>query len=290
MSEPDEAGRATDAPLDMRSRLGSDFGPRLVSGLAMAAVAAICTFSGAVPFAVLVVVVTLLLSWEWGRLVHGSEGTVVVAVHMVSAGLAAILAALGYVGLGLLALPIGAILAMLLSLGRHSLLSAFGVFYAGLPAVALIWLRADVVLGLLAVVFLILIVIASDTAGFLAGRLLGGPKLWPQLSPKKTWAGFAGALVASAVVGALFWLAVPGASPVRLAGIGAMLSFVSQAGDLFESAIKRRFGAKDASHLIPGHGGAMDRVDGLIAAASAAGLMGFIVNVHAPAYALLVGS
>jgi phosphatidate cytidylyltransferase len=281
MSEPDEAGRATDAPLDMRSRLGSDFGPRLGSGLAMAAVAAICTFSGAVPFAVLVVVVTLLLSWEWGRLVHGSDGTVVVAVHMVAAGLAAILAALGYVGLGLLALPIGAILAMLLSLGRHSLLSAFGVFYAGLPAVALIWLRADVVLGLLAVVFLILIVIASDTAGFLAGRLLGGPKLWPQLSPKKTWAGFAGALVASAVVGA---------SPVRLAGIGAMLSFVSQAGDLFESAIKRRFGAKDASHLIPGHGGAMDRVDGLIAAASAAGLMGFIVNVHAPAYALLVGS
>ena len=290
MSEHDEAGRATDAPLDVRSRLGSDFGPRLTSGLAMAAVAAVCTFSGAVPFAVLVVVVTLLLCWEWGRLVHGHDANVVIAVHMVATGLAAVLAALGYVGLGLLALPIGAILAMLLSLGRNSLLSAFGVFYAGLPAVALIWLRAEPGLGLRAVVFLILIVVASDTAGFLAGRLVGGPKLWARLSPKKTWAGFAGALVASAVVGALFWLAVPGASSLRLAGIGAMLSVVSQGGDLFESAIKRRFGAKDASDLIPGHGGVMDRFDGLIAAASAAGLLGFVVNVHAPAYALLIGS
>jgi len=289
MSEHDEAGRATDAPLDVRSRLGSDFAPRLASGLAMGALAALCTFTGAVPFAVLVVVVTMLLSWEWGHLVHGRDGNVVIAVHMAATGLAAVLAALGYVGLGLLALPIGAILAMLLSLGRNSLLSAFGVFYAGLPAVALIWLRSDVALGLLAVVFLIVTVIASDTAGFLAGRLLGGPKLWARVSPNKTWAGFVGALAASAVIGALFWLAVPGASPLRLAGVGAMLSFVAQAGDLFESAIKRRFGAKDASALIPGHGGVMDRFDGLVAAASAAGLMGFVVNVHAPAHALLLG-
>jgi len=290
MSDHDEAGRASDAPLDLRSRLGSDFAPRLASGLAMGAVAALCTFSGAAPFAVLVAVVTVLLSWEWGRLVHGREGDVVIAVHMAAACLAAVLAALGYVGLGLLALPIGAILAMLLSLGRNSLLSAFGVFYAGLPAVALIWLRSDAVLGLLAVIFLIVIVIVSDTAGFLAGRVLGGPKLWARLSPNKTWAGVIGALVASSIVGMLFWFAVPGASPLRLAGMGAMLSFVAQAGDLFESAIKRRFGAKDASTLIPGHGGVMDRMDGLVAAASAAGLMGLVVNVHAPAYALLLGS
>ena len=177
------------------------------------------------------------------------------------------LAAFGYVGLGLLALPIGAILATLLRLGRNSVFSALGVFYAGLPAVALIWLRSDPALGLLAVIFVIVIVVTTDTAGFLAGRLLGGPKLWPRVSPNKTWAGLIGALVASAIVAALFWFAVPESSAVRLAATGAVLSLVAQAGDLAESALKRRFGAKDASSLIPGHGGVMDRVDGLVAAA-----------------------
>jgi phosphatidate cytidylyltransferase len=209
---------------------------------------------------------------------------------MGAVGVAGVLAAVGFVGLGLLALPIGAILATLLSLGRNSLFSALGVFYAGLPAVALIWLRSDATLGLLAVIFIIIVVIASDTAGFLSGRLLGGPKLWPRVSPNKTWAGFIGALVASSIVGALFCLAVPDASVVRLAAAGAMLSLVAQAGDFAESAIKRRFGAKDSSTLIPGHGGVMDRVDGLVAAATAVGLASFVINVHSPAHALLLGS
>lgn len=290
MSEDDEARDGAGASADVRARLGTDFMPRLASGLAMGVVAALCTFSGAAPFAVLVVAVTVLLSWEWGRLVHGREADLVIAVHVGAAGAAAVLAAVGFVGLGLLALPIGAILAMLLSLGRNSLFAALGVFYAGLPAVALIWLRADAELGLLAVAFLIVIVVVSDTAGFLAGRLMGGPKLWPRVSPNKTWSGFVGALVASSIVGALFWFAMPDGSAVRLAAAGAMLSFVAQAGDLAESAIKRRFGAKDTSTLIPGHGGIMDRVDGLAAAATAVGLASFVINVHSPAHALLLGS
>jgi phosphatidate cytidylyltransferase len=290
MSEDDEARDGAGASVDARARLGADFVPRLASGLAMGVVVAVCTFSGAIPFAVLVVAVTVLLSWEWGRLVHGREADLVIAVHIAAAGVAAVLAAFDKVGLGLLVLPIGAILATLLSLGPNSLFSALGVFYAGLPAVALIWLRSDADLGLLAVAFLICIVIASDTGGFLAGRLLGGPKLWPRVSPNKTWSGFIGALLASSVVGALFWLAVPDSSVVRLAVAGAMLSLVAQAGDLAESAIKRRFGAKDTSALIPGHGGVMDRVDGLLAAATAVGLASFVINVHSPAHALLLGS
>ena len=290
MSEDDEARDGAGASLDVRERLGGDFVTRLASGLAMGVVVALFTLSGAVPFAVLVVAVAMMLSWEWGRLVHGREADLVIAVHVGAVGVAAVLAAVGFVGLGLLALPIGAILAMLLSLGHNSLFSALGVFYAGLPAVALIWLRSDATLGLLAVIFVIIIVIASDTAGFLSGRLMGGPKLWPRISPNKTWAGLIGALVASSIVGALFWFAVPDGSAVRLAAAGAMLSFVAQAGDLAESAIKRRFGAKDSSSLIPGHGGVMDRVDGLAAAATAVGLASFVINVHSPAHALLLGS
>jgi len=289
MSEPGEAGEDGGIRLGLPARLGADFGTRLAWGLAMGAVAALFTLTGPVPFALLVIAVTMLLSWEWARLVQGREPGAVAAVHVIATGMAAALAAFVSVGLGLLALPIGAILAMLLSLGRNSLFSALGVFYAGLPAVALIWLRSDARLGLLAVVFVIVIVVASDTAAFLTGRLMGGPRLWPRVSPNKTWAGFIGALVASSVVGALFWLAVPGGSAVRLAAAGAVLSLVAQAGDLAESAIKRRFGAKDTSSLIPGHGGVMDRVDGLVAAASAVALAAFAINVHSPAQALLLG-
>jgi phosphatidate cytidylyltransferase len=123
-----------------------------------------------------------------------------------------------------------------------------------------------------------------------SGRLLQGPLLWPRVSPNKTWSGFIGALAASALVGALFWLVVPGSSPVRLAVVGALLALVAQAGDLAESALKRRFGAKDAGSILPGHGGVMDRVDGLVAAASAVGLAAAAINMHAPAQALLLGS
>jgi len=194
------------------------------------------------------------------------------------------------VGLGLLALPIGAILAALLSLGRNSIFSALGVFYAGLPTVALIWLRSDASYGLLAVIFLVAVVVTADSASFVAGRLLGRAKLWPAVSPNKTWAGLIGALIASAVVGGLFWFALPDASAVRLAATGGVLALVAQAGDLAESALKRRFGAKDSGTLIPGHGGVMDRVDGLVAAAAVVGIAAIVIDVHSPARALLFGS
>ena len=240
MSEHDDAGDDAE-PFDLSARLGSDFGPRVLSGLVMGAVAAVFTFSGAIAFSILVVAVALLLSWEWGRLVHGRDADVVVAIHVGSAGAAAALAAFGYVGLGLLALPIGAILAMVLSLGRNSAYSALGVFYAGLPAVTLIWLRSDATLGLLAVIFVIVIVIASDTFGFLFGRVLGGPRLWPRLSPNKTWSGM---IVpwCQAPSGALF-VCRACASALRLsARRGAV--FAAQFVDLAESAIKRRFGRR----------------------------------------------
>ena len=127
------------------------------------------------PFAVLVVVVAVLLSWEWGRLVHGRGGRHRAGRPSGCRGAAAVLAAFGFVGLGAAGAAIGAILAMLLSLGRNSVFAALGVFYAGLPAVALIWLRSDAALGLLAVVFLILVMIAADTAPSCAAVCWAGP-------------------------------------------------------------------------------------------------------------------
>src|SRR5262245_1349746 len=114
MSEDDEARDSAGTSLGVGARLGGDFLPRLAAGLAMGVVAALFTFSGMMPFAVLVVAVTVVLSWEWGRLVHGREADLVIAVHVGAAAVAGVLAAVGFVGLGLLALPIGAILAMLL--------------------------------------------------------------------------------------------------------------------------------------------------------------------------------
>jgi phosphatidate cytidylyltransferase len=272
------------------ARLGGDFAVRLLTGMAVAVGVALFILSGPMPFAALVVSASLLVGWEWGRLVHGPDVGILVTVQLGTAAIAGVLAASGFVGLGLLALPIGAILATLLSLGRNSFLAALGVLYAGFPAVVLIWLRSDPVLGLPAVIFLIVIVAVADTAAFVCGRLLRGPLLWPKVSPNKTWSGFVGALAASAVVGALFGLAVPGASALRLAAASALLAVVAHAGDLAESALKRRFGAKDAGSLLPGHGGVMDRVDGLVAAASAVGLAAIAINMSSPARALLLGS
>jgi phosphatidate cytidylyltransferase len=142
-----------------------------------------------------------------------------------------------------------------------------GVGYAGVMATAPILLRADAGLGFAAIVLLFAIVWTTDILGYFAGRAIGGPKLLPTVSPKKTWSGAItgalGAMIVAVLVGRFF-----GSSDrVALAIIGLLLSAVAQLGDLLESWVKRQFGAKDASHLIPGHGGLMDRLDGFWAAA-----------------------
>ena len=122
---------------------------------------------------------------------------------------------------------------------------------------------------------MLLIVWVTDIGGYFAGRGIGGPKLWPRVSPKKTWAGAVGGLVFSLVVAAAFALLGFG-KMLPLLLFGAVLSVVSQLGDLFESAVKRRFGVKDSSHLIPGHGGFLDRLDGFVAAIVFAAFIGFM--------------
>jgi phosphatidate cytidylyltransferase len=166
--------------------------------------------------------------------------------------------------------------------GRPAALLA-GFAYAALAAAALAWLRIDPVGGRPALIFLLAVVWCSDIGAYLTGRLIGGRKLAPSISPGKTWSGAGGGLLAAVAVGeviAALWNGRPG--PAMLAA--AVLGVASQLGDLLESAVKRRFGVKDSGRLIPGHGGLLDRLDGLMAAAVVAGGWAWLTGQGGPAW------
>jgi phosphatidate cytidylyltransferase len=153
--------------------------------------------------------------------------------------------------------------------------AAVGFGYIAAAQVASVLIRRDPAFGFVALMLVFIVVWVTDIGGYFAGRGIGGPKLWPRVSPKKTWAGAVGGFVASLAVAGGFAAADLGRTGPLLA-VGAVLSVVSQLGDLFESAVKRRFGVKDSSHLIPGHGGLLDRMDGFLAAILVASIFGFL--------------
>jgi phosphatidate cytidylyltransferase len=140
---------------------------------------------------------------------------------------------------------------------------------------ASVLVRLDQTYGFVALMLILLVVWVTDIGGYFAGRGIGGPKLWPRVSPKKTWAGAIGGFAASlAVAGGFAVFGLSKTGPLLL--LGAVLSMASQLGDLFESAVKRRFGVKDSSHIIPGHGGLLDRLDGFVAAVVLAAIFGLL--------------
>jgi phosphatidate cytidylyltransferase len=161
-----------------------------------------------------------------------------------------------------------------------------GVFYVALPILALVVLRDDLQWGTYAIIWCAVIVWSADTLAYFAGRIVGGPKLVPVLSPKKTWAGLGGAIAGSALASGIFagvlnlgfWPLVP---------LAALFAVVEQGGDILESALKRAHGVKDSGDLIPGHGGVLDRVDGLMAVVLAASLVGYLHNAQSAAEGLL---
>lgn len=283
------AGGATEpAGGKPKSSSFADLRLRLASGVVLAAATLALTWWSVPSFAVLVAVVVLMMTWEWGGMVRKRPFDLTLAIHAAGLLLMVGLAAVGHIGLALLALVVTAVLVLLLSLGAGAAMSTFGVFYVGLPALALIWLRADKGLGFVAIAFIFLVVWTSDIAAFLSGRLIGGPKLWPRVSPNKTWAGFIGGVGVTGLAAVLFAVAALSHTAPWSLGLAAMaLAAVAQGGDLAESAMKRHYGVKDASGLIPGHGGFMDRVDSLVAVAVAAAAFGLLVDAHAPAHALL---
>jgi len=167
--------------------------------------------------------------------------------------------------------------------------AAGGILYAGIAFLGPAVIRRDPALGFTAVLFVALTVWATDIFAYAVGRAIGGPLLWPEISPRKTWAGAIGGLLGGVAAGTLVAYASGIGTLAAIGVIALLLSLLTQVGDLFESAVKRRFGAKDASHLIPGHGGLMDRLDGFLVASFAALLIGLMrTGIAAPAQGLLV--
>jgi phosphatidate cytidylyltransferase len=235
--------------------------------------------------------------WEWARLVAGNAD-----LKILAPGLAALIAALAFAGVGqpgaaTSAIAAGAALAGLVgiagSAGRggraRALWAVGGVLYAGAAFLGPALLRRDSELGFTAFLFVAASVWMTDICAYVVGRTVGGALLWPQLSPNKTWAGTIGGLLGGLAAGTVVAYA-NGVGRLAVVGVVALvLSVLAQAGDLLESAIKRHFGAKDTSQLIPGHGGLMDRLDGFLVAALAALLIGILrQGTNAPAHGLLV--
>jgi phosphatidate cytidylyltransferase len=239
-------------------------------------------------FLVLVMVGGWIVAWEWGRLTRGNgfDGTAFVATVSVAA--IVVFVALGRpdYALLILAAAAAAIGATTYASGGAAW-SVGGLIYAALPAAALVWLRSDPSLGLIAILYLFAVAWTTDTASYAAGRLIGGPRLAPRISPNKTWSGFVVGALVPALVGVAFAVALKSSSAAWLTLVSVALALACQLGDLMESWVKRRFGAKDMSQLIPGHGGLLDRIDGLLVAAVLAGVIA-LRNPAEPGHGLLI--
>jgi phosphatidate cytidylyltransferase len=246
---------------------------RVAAALVLAPLAIAAAYAGGWLWAGLVTLAAIGLYVEWLTVV-GARAPGAVVAGVVALAIAGPLLAKGRMDALLLVLVVGLAGVMLVSPAQR-LWSAAGFAYAAAAEVASVLVRIDRADGFVALMLVLLVVWVTDIGGYVAGRGIGGPKLWPKVSPGKTWAGAIGGFVASLMVAAGFVAFGLGkTAPVLV--LGAVLSIASQLGDLFESAVKRRFGVKDSSHIIPGHGGLLDRLDGFIAAIVMAAILGFL--------------
>ena len=256
----------------MDERPRSELERRVGSALILGPLAVAAIYFGTPYFEIVLILCAVAMAWEWDRICgrhrFGASGWVM-AAGLLAAGVAAWLRhyeiALAVVAVG----AIGVYGAALLARRGHPVWSASGTLVVGIPCVAAVWLRDLPQQGLETFVWLIGAVWTTDLAAYVTGRLVGGAKLAPRISPGKTWAGLIGAIVAAAIWG-LVCAAWIGAEAVwAFAVLGAIAAVLAQTGDLTVSLVKRRFGVKDASNLIPGHGGVLDRFDGLLIATPA---------------------
>jgi len=268
---------------------GSEIALRICSAVVLVPLALVTAYVGGWPFAAFWSIAAFGVLWEWITLVAGPDRRAVLLAGGGALVLALTLVVINHPLAAVIVLAMGALAAAALTSAERRGWVAGGVPYAGAIAVAPIMLRADAQDGFKAMIFLFVIVWATDIVAYFAGRAIGGRKLVPRVSPKKTWSG-AIAGTTAAVVGAVVLARTPAFTELfAIAVVAVVLSLSAQAGDLFESFLKRRFGAKDSGHLIPGHGGLMDRLDGFVVAGVVAVLIGLTRGgFETPARGLLV--
>lgn len=279
MSEPDAASAGA-------KPVPNNLVMRVLAALVLAPLAIALAYAGGWLWALLVTLVSIGLFAEW-LMVVGAGSTALTGAGTIVIATMGLCVTFGALKTAIIVGFIGGAIVTLIARGKF-VWAATGFAYASAALLASILVRKDLVNGFSALMFVLLVVWATDIGGYFAGRSIGGPKLWPRVSPKKTWSGAFGGFVASlAVAGGFAACGIGKAIPLLL--VSAVLSVVSQAGDLFESAVKRRFGVKDSSHLIPGHGGLLDRLDGFVAAILMAWIIGFLRHgVHSAGSGLMV--
>lgn len=266
---------------------GHELWRRVASSMVLAPLAIVSAYVGGEAFTAFWGLAAIGIAWEWCGLVSGTR--LLLPISVVTLGGATVLFIVEGVFWAIAWLVVGGGVAAAVAPGGRRGWTVAAIGSAGAVLAAPVVLRADAQWGFLAVILLFAVVWTTDVAAYFVGRQMGGPRLWPAVSPKKTWSGALGGMVAA--VGA-------GVVVAKMAGLGDLpviavlcggLSVVGQAGDLLESAVKRRFGTKDASRLIPGHGGLMDRLDGFMAAAVVGTLIGLLRGgADAPARGLLL--
>ena len=252
----------------------ADLGLRVASAAVMLPLALACWWFGNWAWQALIAVTAVALSFEWVGLCRAEPRWRMMAFMVLGLAWAGISPAV--LGATRPAVELGAAAVAVWLLSRRLDLAA-GVLYGGAALMSLLFLRADPEAGRANVLFLLVVVWASDIGAYAAGRLIGGAKLAPAISPGKTWSGAAGGLIVAMVAGVV----VAGTLTSQSLAVAGLLSVISQAGDLLESWLKRHFKVKDSSHLIPGHGGVLDRVDGLLLAAPAAALLALVLGTGA---------
>ncbi len=270
--------------------VGRDLKPRTFSALILAPVALAVTYFGGIPFLVLWVLAGFGVLWEWAgvaRILPRVRFLVAGGLVLLAEG---VLLALGHTAAVGTVLVLGAVICAILAKGGPVPRgwSALGLLCASAVAIPIVILRGDDRLGLLCILFLFAVVWGTDIAAYFTGRALGGPKLWPRLSPNKTWSGSLGGTLIGTLAGVAVAMAGGLLFTPALVVIGLVLSVVAQSGDLAESAFKRVFGVKDAGWLIPGHGGILDRLDGFAAAAALALAIALVRGGASPAAGLLL--
>jgi phosphatidate cytidylyltransferase len=276
---PNSTSGAAAAADGGRRKVGADLPSRIAAGGVMIAAALAAAWAGGLLFLAFWIVAAAAALWEWQTLIGGERLALRLGLGALTLLVGAALALGGFAWAALGALALGALAAGLAagSESRARRWAGAGVLYAAALAAAPSLLRGDPTYGLPAILWLFAVVWMTDIMAYFGGRLIGGPKLWPRVSPGKTWSGaLVGGLAGAACGAAVGLVAAPaGARFAPLVALGLAASIVAQLGDLFESAVKRRFHVKDSSHLIPGHGGVMDRLDGFVAAATFAALIGW---------------